>query len=133
VSKHPEKIVFYDGDCGFCNRTVQFVLKNDRHRDIYFSAIQSAFAQKFFLENGIVTPDLSTFYFFDNRKVYRRSSAALKLAGHLKYPKPLLKVFWMVPRFVRDGVYDMIAKRRHRLMKGYCVVPEESKKKYFLD
>jgi len=124
--------VFYDGGCGFCNRSVQFVLKNNKCETVYFSAIQSDFTQSLFKQNEWGTPDLSTFYFLDEGKLYSKSSGALRLAKYFKYPQKLLRLFIVIPRFVRDAGYDFIARRRQRLSKGYCVIPNEKERQRFI-
>ncbi|MBL4861993.1 MAG: DUF393 domain-containing protein [Crocinitomicaceae bacterium] len=131
--KSNDLIVFYDGDCGFCNRTVAFVLKYDKTKRIQFAAIQTEFTQALFKAKNLPSPDLSTFYFLENENVYQKSTAALRLAKHLKFPRSFLRFFWIVPRFIRDGVYDFIAKRRQRLSNGYCVIPSKEDRERFLE
>lgn len=125
-------IVFYDGDCGFCNRSVQFILDHERISEIYFAAIQSEFTRGFFAERQLPLPDLTTFCFWDGTKMYTRSSAALKVLNEVRFPYSLGKVGWLVPRLLRDGVYHWIAKRRHRLFKGMCVLPDDRQHERFL-
>lgn len=125
-------IVFYDGDCGFCNRSVQFVLKNDKRARIYFSALQSEWSHHFFQEIGLGKPDMSTFYFWDGTKMYQRSNAALKVMTFLRFPWPIVIFFLIVPKFFRDWVYNQIAQRRHRIQAGFCVLPNSAQQKRFL-
>lgn len=125
-------IVFYDGDCGFCNRSVAFILKNDKTKSLHFAALQSDFTLNLFKEKGWAEPDLSTFYLYKDGSLYERSSAALKVAAYFKFPQSALQFFWIVPRPVRDYVYNGIAKRRQRLAKGFCVLPSPEDRKRFL-
>ena len=125
-------IVFYDGDCGFCNRSVAFIMKNDKTKSINFAALQSDFTVNLFKEMGWKEPDLSTFYFYKNGTLYERSTAALKVATHFSFPQSMLRVFWIVPRVLRDFGYNLIAKRRQRLAKGFCVLPSPEDRKRFL-
>jgi len=127
-----KKIVFYDGECGFCNRSVNFVLKNDRTKEILFAAIQSDFTNKLFKAKDWEKPDLSTFYFYENDSLYEKSTAGLRLAKYFKFPQKMFVVNWIVPRFIRDYFYDFIAKRRQRISKGYCVLPSTEEKKRFI-
>ncbi|MFT6245711.1 MAG: putative DCC family thiol-disulfide oxidoreductase YuxK [Salibacteraceae bacterium] len=127
-----KKIVFYDGDCGFCNRSVNFILKNDKTKQVLFAAIQSKFTQDLFKEKGFDAPNLSTFYFFENDTLYSKSSGAKRLTKYFKFPQRILALGWIVPRFIADWGYDFIAKRRQRLSKGYCVIPSEEEKKRFI-
>jgi predicted DCC family thiol-disulfide oxidoreductase YuxK len=126
------KIVFYDGDCGFCNKSVQFVLKHEKTQEINFSALQSDFCKTFFEDKSFEKPDLTTFYFYDGENLHQKSTAGLKLLNSLKFPWSLLKIGYLVPRFFRDKLYDFIAKRRHKLNSGFCHIPSMEEKKRFL-
>jgi predicted DCC family thiol-disulfide oxidoreductase YuxK len=127
-----KKILFYDGECGFCNHSVQFVLKHETTHEILFTALQSEFSKTFFQENNFPKPNLSTFYFWENGVLFEKSTGALKLSKHLKMPFPLVQFFYIFPPFIRNYFYDFIAKRRHKLAKGFCALPSENEKKRFL-
>lgn len=127
-----EPIVLYDGDCGFCNKTVSYVLKYDKSESIHFAAIQSDFTAALFKKNKWPSPDLSTFYFIEKGVLSKKSTAALHLAKYFKMPQRLLRVFFIVPALIRNAIYDFIAKRRQRISKGFCVMPEEKQKSRFL-
>ena len=127
-----KSIVFYDGDCGFCNNVVRLVLKFERKPEIYFCALQSDFAKNFFLSNHGQVPNLETFYFFTNYQLYSQSNGALALVRNLKFPFPLLQMFRIIPVCQRDQLYRFIAKRRHRLSKGFCLIPTNEQKSRFL-
>lgn len=125
-------IIFYDGDCGFCNRTVQFVLNHEKNEEIQFCALQTDFAKNFFKQLGIQEMDLSTFYFWDGKKLNKRSTAALKVLNQLRFPITLGKIGWICPRFIRDGIYNQIAKRRMRLAPRFCALPTPAQASRFL-
>lgn len=126
-----QQIVFYDGECGFCNRTVQFVLRHERRELLHFSALQSDYATAFFKERGL-TADFSTFYFFDGSQLHTRSTAALKVLTHLKWYWQFARIGWLVPLKWRDGMYNFIAQRRKRIAGNYCVVPTQNQQQRFL-
>lgn len=125
-------ILFYDGDCGFCNKSVQFVLNQEKHSEIRFCALQSEYAKAFFNRLGMPEIDFSTFYFWDGEKLLNRSTAALKVLNYLRFPAVLGKVGWICPRFIRDGIYNQIAKRRMRLAPAFCAVPTREQALRFL-
>ena len=127
------KIIFYDGDCGFCNRSVQFVLDHETSAVIYFAALQSDFSKDFFAKQDLPEPDLSTFYFWDEHRMYSKSDGALRVLKYLKFPWPLLRIGFIVPRFLRNAAYDWIARRRHRLANGFCALPTPEQRKRFLE
>ena len=113
-----KRIVFYDGDCGFCNRSVQFILKRNTSQPLlYFASLQSEFTQHFFDENNEPTPNLSSLIFFENGLFYYKSTAALKISNYLNSYK-WVKIGLIFPRFFRDWIYDLIAKNRHRIVSS---------------
>ena len=129
--KKSDWIVFYDGDCGFCNSSVQFIL-NKRKRDFYFSPLQSDRSKEILTQYGIEIK-MDTIYFLKNGKLYDRSSAGLQICKGLKGGYPLMMAFYIIPKFLRDLVYNTIAKRRHRIRAGYCAIPTEEEKAFFLE
>jgi predicted DCC family thiol-disulfide oxidoreductase YuxK len=126
----PEHLVFYDGDCGFCNSSVQFILEK-RKLDFYFIPLQAEKSQKWLGERK-VTIALDTIYYIRKGKLYDRSSAALQIARGLKGAYRLLFVFYFVPKFLRDPFYALIAKYRHKLRAGYCVLPKPEDQQFFI-
>ena len=128
-----QKIVFYDGDCGFCNGTIQFILNHEKEPAFHFAALQSEFAQNFFDAHGLPQPDMSTFYFWDGERMWDKSSGALRVSGYLKFPFPLFKVGYVLPKFIRNAMYDFVAKRRHKIAAGFCALPTPEQRRRFLE
>ncbi len=126
-------IVFYDGDCGFCNRVVQFVFRHEKDQSIYFSALQSDFSKQF-LEGkmGLENIDPNTFYLYNGKEILSKSTAALTLLSFLKWPWQFFKVVWIFPKFIRDWLYSQIALRRHHLAPKVCFLPNENQRKRIL-
>jgi predicted DCC family thiol-disulfide oxidoreductase YuxK len=133
MEKEYDFIVFYDGDCGFCNTSVQFVLNHEKSDKVYFSAIQSDFTKTFFESKGYVQPDLTTFYYYKEGILYSKSTAALKLTAVLRFPYTLFQFFLILPAFLRNGVYSFVSKRRLSFVKGFCVVPSIENRKRFIN
>ena len=123
-------IVFYDGDCGFCNSAVQFIL-NKKKKAFYFLALQADLARNLLGEKHVPI-NMDTIYFLKNGKLYNRSSAALQICKGLKGLYPLLFAFYIIPKFLRDPFYNFIAKRRHKIREGYCMMPIPEDQQYFL-
>lgn len=128
-----KRIVFYDGDCCFCNTSVQFILKH-RKKEFYFAALQSDFAKKKIEEGQGVDIEMNTLYYLEKDKLYEKSNAVLRIARGLKGAYPMFYYLGSIfPKFIRDVVYDFIAKRRNKINPGFCALPSEEERKFFLD
>lgn len=132
MKKGPNKIVFYDGDCGLCNRSVQFILRHEKNSEIHFSTLQSNFTKQMLKEKNLPEPDLSTFLYLENDILYSKSTGAFKAAKNLKFPLSLVRIFSILPEWITDQVYNLIAKYRKRLAGSFCAVPTPEPKKRFL-
>ena len=132
MDRIPKYILLYDGDCGFCNKSVAVVLKKEKHHDIHFSAIQSPYTAQLFERNGWPKPDLNTFYFINGDEKFERSSAAFEVMKQLKAPTSWWRVFRFLPTRFNDACYNFVAKRRKKISKGFCVLPSPVQRKRFL-
>ncbi len=132
MDKEIDQIVFYDGDCGFCNRSVAYILRHEKDHVLKFASLQSAFTITLFKERGWKTPNLETFYYTENGLLYERSTAAMKIGRYMKFPGNLLRLLIIIPRPIRDWLYNGIAKRRHRIYSNFCYKPSEEEKTRFL-
>jgi predicted DCC family thiol-disulfide oxidoreductase YuxK len=132
-SYHNKKIIYFDGVCNLCNGFVQFVINRDHKNALLFASLQSTagieMMQHFQLSN-----DITTVIFVDNGVLYKKSTAALHIVKHLKGIWPLAFAFIVVPTFIRDAVYDFIAKNRYRWFgkKEECMVPTLALKSRFI-
>ena len=129
---HP--IVYFDGVCNLCNGAVQFVLKRDKKGVFRFAALQSEEGQELLARIGLSGEALKTIVLVEDGTVYTHSTAALRLARRLSGLWPLLYVFILVPRPVRDGVYNWIARNRYRWFgrTESCMLPRPEWKERFL-
>lgn len=129
MTEHP--IIFYDGVCGLCDKSVQFVLKRDVKQVFRYATLQSDFARKT-LGSSIT---FNSFILYENGNVSYRSSAALKTFSKLGGLWRLLYVFMIVPPFIRNGVYDFIASHRYKWFGKYdsCKIPAPGQRELFLD
>jgi len=107
-------ILFYDGDCGLCNRTVQFVMKHERSSTIQFCALQSDFASDFFAQHNLGVPNLDTVCLYKKGRLLRESQAVFEVVGHLKWHCHFFRVFAVLPQFLTNKMYRFIAKRRRK-------------------
>ena len=125
--------VFYDGDCGFCNFWVQWILKNDLKDQFMFAALQSDFGQEFLKERGLETKQLSTLYLWKPQSFYlKKSEAALKIASILGGKYSFIGYLSFVPKFISDFVYDKVSENRKKLATNTCFLPNEKERAKFV-
>ncbi|MHA1538117.1 MAG: DUF4166 domain-containing protein [Alphaproteobacteria bacterium] len=127
-------IVLFDGVCNFCNWGVNFLLRWDRSGVIRFAAMQSEPGLRLLRANDLSESDFETFYVLDGSRVLRRSEAVLYLNRYMAWPWRVARVLALVPRRLRDAMYDMVARNRYRLMgvREVCRVPSADEKQRFL-
>lgn len=125
-----DSIVFYDGDCDLCNFVVQFILKNEREEKLMFCSLQSEFAIEFLKEKGFDATLLNTLYFYNGSRIFRKSSAALQIIRYLKPKWWFILVFWIVPWFIRDIFYDIIASIRKKIVPMSCYLEKNNSTRF---
>ncbi len=131
--QHP--IVLFDGVCNLCNVAVRFIIKRDKKNLFKFTSLQSAFGQSVLQKFHLSDEPLNSFILFENGKVYKRSTAALMVAKQLSGGWPLLYAFMIVPRFIRDAVYNTIANNRYKWFgkKDECWIPTPALQSKFIE
>ena len=117
-----KSIVFYDAACPFCSRAVRFILKHEKNKQLFFSSLQGDYTKSFLPKHGVSEVDMSTFYLFHEERIYSKSTAALRLLPFLKWYLFFLNVFWIIPPFIRDYIYRVIAKNRYKLFRNTCEI-----------
>jgi len=129
-SKHT---LLFDGDCNFCSFWVRFIIERDQKDQFRFASLQSEIGKKMLAENGL-NYDLSTVVLFTNNKIYTKSGAALKIGQILGGIYSLSVLGWVIPQFIRDYGYDVVAKNRKKLLKNEsCIIPTSEMKNKFLN
>lgn len=134
MSIYAEKIVMFDGDCSFCDRTVNFLFDHNPKRTLYFTSQQSTLG-KALLEKNNLPSNLDTIYFYANGKVYEKAAAFFYIAKELDSPwRYFSSLRRFIPRVFGDWCYDRIAKRRHLLLgkKDSCRLMTKEEQQYFL-
>ncbi|MCD5324607.1 MULTISPECIES: thiol-disulfide oxidoreductase DCC family protein [Pontibacillus] len=126
-------IVLFDGECNFCDQSVQFIIKRDPEGYFSFASLQSEIGQELLHKHQIPT-HTDSFILIEDNQAYTKSSAALNVCKHLKGAWKGLRIFTLVPKFVRDRVYDVIAKNRYKWFgkKDSCMLPSKEIRKRFL-
>jgi predicted DCC family thiol-disulfide oxidoreductase YuxK len=126
-------VIFFDGVCNLCNSAIDFFIKRDKYKSIRYASLQSEFAKnnldKHFHE------DLDTVVLLLDGRLYTRSEAILRALILLGPPYSIARLFLLLPKFLSDSVYKLIAKFRYRLFgeMDTCRLPTPSEKSLFLE
>jgi predicted DCC family thiol-disulfide oxidoreductase YuxK len=129
-----ESVVLFDGVCNLCNAAVNFIIDRDPDARFRFASIQSAAGAELLRSAGISGEGLNTLVLIESGRARVRSDAVLKIATMLGGAWPLLALFRIIPRPLRDLVYRGIARSRYRIFgrKSECVLPTPELRARFL-
>ena len=127
-------IILFDGVCNFCDRSVQFVLKRDKKAYFNFASLQSEIGQNLLEKYKIPKDKFESLVLIENDKAYLFSTGALRIARKLNGAWPLLYGFIIIPPFIRNFFYKLIANNRYRLFgkKEECMIPSPEWRSRFL-
>lgn len=133
VDSHP--VLLFDGVCNLCNGWVNFIIDRDPHARIRFAPLQSMAAHRLLEKHGLDAGDMDTVVFLDEGNVYERSDAVLRLIRYLKGAVLLLRAGVVIPRIIRDGLYDWIARNRYSWFgkRDRCRLPGPGIRERFLE
>jgi len=131
-----KKLILFDGVCNLCNSAIQYVIKHDRDDTFLFAPLQSEVGKKVISKYNIDTDKTDSILLYSNENgLSIKSTAALKVAKHLGFPRNLLTIFFIVPPMIRNWVYDFVARNRYKWYgkKEECMIPTPELKSRFLD
>jgi predicted DCC family thiol-disulfide oxidoreductase YuxK len=133
-------VLLYDGECGVCDKSVQMILNHDRRKVMRFAALQSNYGREVVARHPslsnvdsliLVEPTDET----RGEHVFIRSTAVLRIAAYLGGAWKLLLVGYIIPRPIRDFMYDVVARNRYRILgaSDACMLPSPDVRARFLD
>jgi len=127
-------VLLFDGVCNLCNVSVQWVLKHDPKGIFHFASLQSDAGQAMLKRFHLDTENLQTVVLLDGERVYLRSDAPLEVMRRLGGLWWILYGLKIVPRFIRDAVYNWVARNRYRWFgqREECLLPRPEWKARFL-
>jgi len=128
-------ILFFDGVCTLCNQSVDFVIRHDKKKKIRFAALQSQTAQNLLKDRIVSLQNPNSLVWYNQGKIKQKSNAVFALVPHLGFPFTLSLILWVIPRFLRNYVYDVIARNRYKWFgkKESCRIPTQEEQQLFLD
>ncbi len=106
-----DAIIFYDGECGLCQRSIRVLASLDKHHQLKFAPLNG----KTFLQQGLKPSDLDTVIFFLDGVQFVKSEAIIEALLSLSKYYFIVRFFKLIPKFIRDFVYDLVAKNRHHV------------------
>jgi len=123
-------VILFDGVCNLCENSVRFVIRHDPEGKFLFAPLQSDYARTLIKDrktdlNGLRVGDLDSFVLIADGKLSSRSDAWLHICRQLEGWPRMLRIFKVIPRFIRDAVYDFIGRHRYRWFgkKPACMIP----------
>ncbi|WP_421870523.1 thiol-disulfide oxidoreductase DCC family protein [Marinoscillum sp.] len=134
AAKVEQSVILFDGVCNLCNGSVNFIIDRDGGH-FKFASLQSDEAQTLLSRRNLSDNQLESIVLVEPSAVYYKSDAALRIAGKLSGLWPVMKVFIILPRGLRDFFYDIIAKNRYKWFgkRDSCRMPTPELRDRFLD
>lgn len=127
--------MLFDGVCNLCNSSVQFILNRDKQRKFLFGSLQGEAGQQLLKQFNMPVNEFNSFILVEDGKPYTRSTAVLRMLKHLGRGWQLFYAFIIIPKFIRDAVYNTIARNRYKWFgkREVCRVPTPEERTLFLD
>lgn len=126
--------ILFDGVCNFCNASINFIIDRDSKGVFKFAALQSEIGQEFLKKNGLKQDNFDSIILEKNGIIYQKSDAALEIARNLDGFWKFFYVFKIIPFFLRNPIYDLVARNRYRIFgrTDACRLPTPALKARFL-
>ena len=133
-NKSNTAIILFDGICNFCNSSVNFVIRHDKKNHFKFAALQSEAGKNLLEKYTIDVSKTDSIILIENNTVYIKSTAALRISKHLNKLYPLMYILIIIPAFIRNNVYDYVARNRYKWFgkKDSCMIPGKEIKEKFI-
>jgi len=129
-----KSIILFDGVCNLCNSSVNFIIKHDKKKYFLFASLQSDAAKEILLHHSLNKIIFDSIILIEDTIIYEKSTAVLRIAKKLNNGFQLLYIFILIPKILRDKIYDYIAKNRYKWYgkKNTCMLPSKDLKSRFL-
>ena len=134
LSKDQNSVIIFDGVCNLCNSSVTFVIKRDKSYKFKFAPLQSETAKNLISKLNLSTDKIDSIILIENHKYYIKSTAAIRICKELGALWSLMYILILVPKPVRDYIYDIVAKKRYKWFgkKEHCMIPTKELESRFL-
>ncbi len=138
AESNPKHIVLFDGVCALCNHSIDYLIKLDKTLKLKYAPLQGETAKAIFNRNTIDDDSLKSIIFVqksgDNERIFKRSDAVLESLKTVGGFWEIAAIFKIIPRFIRDSIYDFIARNRYKWFGKYdsCRLPTPEERELFL-
>ncbi|PRY87668.1 thiol-disulfide oxidoreductase DCC family protein [Mongoliibacter ruber] len=128
-------IVMFDGVCNLCNDAVDFIMLRDKNDKFKFGALQEDTSKEILKEYKVKEGYLDSIILIKGDNIFYKSRAALEIAKNLSGLWPMTFAFIIIPSFIRDPIYDWIARNRYKWFgkRETCRFPSEEERAKFLE
>jgi predicted DCC family thiol-disulfide oxidoreductase YuxK len=125
-----DKVVVFDGVCGLCNKSLSLLIRIDKNKTLRYTSLQGEYVKELDIEK-----DIDSIVFYEEGKLYYKSTAVLKIVRSLGGVWGVVNIFYIIPPFIRDAMYDVIAKYRYKIFgkMDSCRMPNKEEEGLFLD
>ena len=131
-----KKLILFDGTCNLCNSSVKYIIKHDKKNIFIFTALQNNTGKQIIEYFKIDTNKIDSILLMSSKNtIESKSTAVLKIAYHLGFPQNITCVFIIIPRSIRDAIYQYISKNRYKWFgkNNTCLIPSPLLKNKFLE
>ncbi len=119
-------VVLFDGMCKLCNGSVNFILHRDRKGRLKLAPLQSDYGRRVIASHEIQSDPMDSIMLLEGTRLTVKSTAIIRITKYLNGAWPLCMIFLIIPRLIRDFLYDIVAKNRYRWSDKYdtCRLPD---------
>ncbi len=123
---HSPPVVLFDGVCKLCNGSVNFILPRDRKGRLKLAPLQSDYGRAVLKQHGKNPDAMDSMMLLEGKRLTVKSTAVIRISKYLGGAWPLCMIALVIPPFIRDFIYDIIAKNRTRWFGKYdtCRLPD---------
>lgn len=127
LSEIKQPLILFDGYCNLCSSSVQFIIKRDKKKQYFFASLQSDLGKQIIQHFQLDFSKTESVLLYNNNKLYSQSTAALLIAKNLSDFWPIFYSFIIIPPFIRNFIYQIIAKNRYHWFgqKEACWIPSK--------
>ena len=129
-TEEKQRVIIFDGVCGFCNKSIDTLMRIDTQKRLHYSSLQGEFVKRLALK-----PNIDSIVFYEDGTLYYKSTAILKILRSLGGIWIVTNLFYLIPRVLRDYIYDFIAKYRYKIFGKMesCRMPKKGEQALFID